>query len=124
MWGDKGREESLAKTNKRGFDDRLSQMVGGLDIEIKEIRRRILLSRQLDQKTMDSLGIMHVKGVLLYGPPGTGKTLLAREIGKVLNAREPKVVNGPELLDKFVGEAERNVRLLFKDAEDEYAAVG
>ncbi len=124
IWGDKGRKESLANANKVGFDDRLAQMVGGLDVEIKEIRRRILLSRQLDQKTMDSLGIMHVKGVLLYGPPGTGKTLLAREIGKVLNAREPKVVNGPELLDKFVGEAERNVRLLFKDAEDEYAAVG
>ena len=124
LWGEKGREETLANVNKIGFDDRLAHMVGGLDEEIKEIRRRVLLSRQLDQKTMDSLGIMHVKGVLLYGPPGTGKTLLAREIGKVLNAREPKVVNGPELLDKFVGEAERNVRLLFKDAEDEYAAVG
>ena len=55
----------------------------------------------------------------LEGAPGTGKTLLAREISRVLNARDVKVVNGPELLDKFVGEAERNMRLLFKDAEDE-----
>jgi vesicle-fusing ATPase len=46
----------------------------------------------------------HVKGVLLYGPPGTGKTLIARQLGKMLNGREPKVVNGPEVLNKFVGE--------------------
>lgn len=37
------------------------------------------------------LGIKHVKGMLLYGPPGTGKTLMARQIGKLLNGREPKV---------------------------------
>lgn len=45
----------------------------------------------------------HVKGVLLYGPPGTGKTLIARQIGKMLNGKEPKIVNGPEVLNKFVG---------------------
>jgi len=37
------------------------------------------------------LGIKHVKGMLLYGPLGTGKTLMARQIGKLLNGREPKV---------------------------------
>ena len=37
------------------------------------------------------LGIKHVKGMLLYGPPGTGKTLMARQIGKMLNGKEPKV---------------------------------
>src|ERR1700677_3414609 len=36
-------------------------------------------------------------GILLHGPPGTGKTLMARQIGKMLNAREPKIVNGPEI---------------------------
>ena len=41
--------------------------------------------------------------MLLYGPPGTGKTLIARQLGKMLNGREPKVVNGPEVLNKFVG---------------------
>ena len=40
-------------------------------------------------------GVRHVKGMLLFGPPGTGKTLLARQIGKMLNARELKIVNGP-----------------------------
>jgi SpoVK/Ycf46/Vps4 family AAA+-type ATPase len=59
------------------------------------------------------------KGILLHGPPGTGKTLIARQIGKMLNAREPKIVNGPEILNKYVGASEENVRKLFADAEIE-----
>ena len=55
----------------------------------------------------------------VQGPPGTGKTLMARQIGKMLNAREPKVVNGPEILNKFVGQSEENIRKLFADAEKE-----
>lgn len=64
-----------------------------------------------------------MKGILLYGPPGTGKTLMARQIGKMLNAREPKIVNGPQILDKYVGESEANVRRLFAEAEDEEKKV-
>lgn len=60
----------------------------------------------------------------MYGPPGTGKTLMARQIGKMLNAREPKIVNGPEILNKFVGESEKNIRELFAEAEVEYKAKG
>jgi vesicle-fusing ATPase len=62
--------------------------------------------------------------MLLYGPPGTGKTLIARQIGKMLNGREPKVVNGPEVLSKYVGQAEENVRALFAEAEAEYKEKG
>lgn len=60
---------------------------------------------------------------MLYGPPGTGKTLMARQIGQMLNAREPKIVNGPQILDKYVGESEANVRRLFADAEEEEKRV-
>lgn len=70
------------------------------------------------------MGINHVRGILLSGPPGCGKTLLARELSTMLGAREPQIVNGPEILDKFVGEAEKNVRALFRPAEIEYAQVG
>lgn len=70
-----------------------------------------------------TLGCKHVKGILLYGPPGTGKTLMARQIGKMLNAREPKIVNGPQILDKYVGESEANIRRLFADAEEEEKRV-
>ena len=58
-------------------------------------------------------------GMLLYGPPGTGKTLIARQIGKMLSGREPKIVNGPEILNKYVGASEENIRKLFEDAEQE-----
>lgn len=53
-----------------------------------------------------------------------GKTLIARQIGKMLNAAEPKIVNGPEVLNKFVGASEENIRELFKDAEKEQAEKG
>lgn len=64
-----------------------------------------------------------MKGILLFGPPGCGKTLMARQIGKMLNAREPKIVNGPEILNKYVGESEANIRKLFADAEEEQKRV-
>ena len=44
---------------------------------------------------------------------------MARQIGKMLNAREPKIVNGPEILNKYVGASEENIRKLFADAEAE-----
>jgi len=50
--------------------------------------------------------------------------LIAREIAKALNSREPKIVNGPEILDKFVGEAEKNIRELFREADEEWDRLG
>jgi vesicle-fusing ATPase len=73
---------------------------------------------------VEQLGCKHVKGILLYGPPGTGKTLMARQIGQMLNAKDPKIVNGPEILDKYVGQSEANIRLLFADAEEEERRLG
>ena len=46
-----------------------------------------------------------------------------RQIGNMLNAREPKIVNGPQILDKYVGESEANIRKLFADAEEEEKRV-
>ena len=94
--------------------------IGGLDNEFSAIFRRAFASRIFPPGLVEKLGIQHVKGILLYGPPGTGKTLIARQIGKMLNAREPKVVNGPEILNKYVGQSEENIRKLFADAEKEY----
>lgn len=91
--------------------------IGGLDAQFDQLFRRAFASRVFPPDMVERLGIRHVKGVLLYGPPGTGKTLIARQIGKMLNGKEPKIVNGPEVLNKFVGESEANVRKLFEDAE-------
>lgn len=98
--------------------------IGGLDVEFSAIFRRAFASRIFPPGLADKLGIQHVRGILLYGPPGTGKTLIARQIGKMLNAREPKVINGPEVLNKYVGQSEENIRKLFADAEKEYKEKG
>ncbi|KAL8689777.1 MAG: hypothetical protein Q9218_004632 [Villophora microphyllina] len=98
--------------------------IGGLDKEFSAIFRRAFASRIFPPGLIEQLGIQHVKGILLYGPPGTGKTLIARKIGKMLNAREPKVINGPEVLNKYVGQSEENIRKLFADAEKEYKEKG
>ncbi len=90
--------------------------IGGLDKQFEVIFRRAFASRAIPNKICKDLGINHVRGILLYGPPGCGKSLTARQIGKVLNCEEPKIVNGPSLLSKFHGESEENVRKLFADA--------
>lgn len=105
-------ESSLFKTNINLFD----LGIGGLDAEFFIMFRKVFASRAIPRKTVEKMGIRHTKGILLYGPPGTGKTLIARKIGEILNCKEPKIVSGPELLNKYVGSSEENVRKLFEDA--------
>uniref|UniRef100_H2YXP3 Vesicle-fusing ATPase n=2 Tax=Ciona savignyi TaxID=51511 RepID=H2YXP3_CIOSA len=98
--------------------------IGGLDEEFKEIFRRAFASRVLPPDVIERMGAKHVKGILLHGPPGCGKTLMARQIGKMLSAREPQIINGPEILNKYVGESESNIRKLFEAAEEEQKKLG
>ncbi|OIR58038.1 MAG: vesicular-fusion protein SEC18 [Amphiamblys sp. WSBS2006] len=98
--------------------------IGGLDEEFFQIFRRAFASRILPADVQEKLGVEQVRGMMLYGPPGTGKTLIARQLGKMLNSREPKIVNGPEILNKYVGQSEENIRALFRDAEVEQAERG
>ena len=98
--------------------------IGGLDAEFNQIFRRAFASRIWPAHIIQQMGINHVRGMLLFGPPGCGKTLIARQIGKALNAREPKIVNGPEILNKFVGGSEEKIRELFADAEKEQVEMG
>jgi len=97
--------------------------IGGLDTQFKKMFRTAFASR-IFPGLVKQLGINHIRGILLYGPPGCGKTLIARQIGKILNAREPKIINGPEVLDKFVGGSEEKIRALFADAEKEQLEAG
>eukprot|EP00298_Acanthocystis_sp_HF-20_P011313 c19331_g1_i1.p1 GENE.c19331_g1_i1~~c19331_g1_i1.p1 ORF type:complete len:730 (-),score=327.15 c19331_g1_i1:29-2218(-) len=101
-----------------------SMGIGGLDKEFAQIFRRAFASRTFPADFVKKLGINHVRGMLLFGPPGTGKTLIARQIGKMLNCRPPKIVTGPEVLNKYVGQSEENIRNLFADAEAEYKEKG
>jgi SpoVK/Ycf46/Vps4 family AAA+-type ATPase len=90
--------------------------IGGLDKQFEVVFRRAFSSRLIPEKILKNLGVNHVRGMILYGPAGCGKTLIARQIGKILNCEEPKVVNGPSLLSSYIGQSEANVRNLFANA--------
>ncbi|KAL7941625.1 AAA domain-containing protein [Trichoderma barbatum] len=126
--GDFNLKPSATKPNANAIlapDFKFEDMgIGGLGNEFSTIFRRAFASRVFPPGLVAKLGIPHVKGMLLYGPPGTGKTLIARQIGQMLNARPPKVINGPEVLNKYVGQSEENIRKLFADAEKEYKEKG
>lgn len=115
---------ATAKAVKRIISDSASEAeslgIGGLDKEFKDILRRAFVPHMYPSQKLKDIGITHVKGMLLYGPPGTGKTLTAKTIGKLLNARPPKMISGPELLDKYVGGSEQKIRDLFSDAYQEW----
>jgi len=89
--------------------------IGGLHKELRRVREIIELPLKYPE-VFAHLGIEAPKGVLLYGPPGTGKTLIARAV-----AHEAGVhfihVNGPEIIDKFYGASEAQLRKLFSEAE-------
>ena len=74
----------------------------------------------MNPEKVSKLQIKHIKGILLYGAPGTGKTLIARKISSLISNISPKIINGPELMNKFVGQSEQNLREIFKPAIDEY----
>jgi vesicle-fusing ATPase len=98
--------------------------IGGLTEEFITLFRRAFITRLLPPSYLKKLKTKHVKGVLLHGPPGTGKTLIARKIGEMLNCKPPKIVNGPEILNKYVGGSEQNIRALFNEAEIEQNEKG
>ena len=102
----------------------LGEAVGGLDAELNTIVRRALASRLYPPALTRQLGLSPVRGICLYGPPGCGKTLLAREIARALKAREPKIVNGPEMMSKYVGDSEEYIRALFAEARLEQQEAG
>eukprot|EP00545_Synedropsis_sp_CCMP1620_P011395 CAMPEP_0119023372 /NCGR_PEP_ID=MMETSP1176-20130426/29840_1 /TAXON_ID=265551 /ORGANISM="Synedropsis recta cf, Strain CCMP1620" /LENGTH=621 /DNA_ID=CAMNT_0006978445 /DNA_START=51 /DNA_END=1916 /DNA_ORIENTATION=+ len=88
--------------------------IGGLDDVLAQVKRRIWVPLAAPPVLLQELGISPVRGLLLYGKPGCGKTLIARTIGQILSPGRPvTVVSGPELMDKFVGSSEQNVRKVF-----------
>lgn len=88
--------------------------IGGLHREIRRIREMIELPLRYPE-VFERLGIDPPKGVLLYGPPGCGKTLIARAVAHETSAYFVHV-NGPEVIDKYYGSSEAQLRSMFEDA--------
>lgn len=89
--------------------------IGGLQEEIKKIREMVELPLK-HPEVFEALGIEPPKGVLLHGPPGTGKTLLAKAVANETNANFI-LINGPEIMSKYYGQSEENLRKKFEEAE-------
>jgi transitional endoplasmic reticulum ATPase len=89
--------------------------IGGLHEEILKVREMIELPLK-HQELFDRLGIDPPKGVLLHGPPGTGKTLIAKAVANESGANF-YTINGPEIMSKYYGQSEENLRKVFEDAE-------
>ncbi len=90
--------------------------IGGLEEEIQRIREMIELPIR-HPELFKRIGIDPPKGVLLHGPPGTGKTLLARAVAYETEAHFI-VISGPEIMSKFYGQSEENLRKVFEEAKE------
>jgi transitional endoplasmic reticulum ATPase len=95
--------------------------IGGLKRELGLIREMIELPLR-HPELFRALGIDPPKGVLLYGPPGTGKTLIAKAVANEVDAHFINI-SGPEIMSKYYGESEKQLRDIFKEAEDNAPSI-
>lgn len=108
--------------------------IGGLTAQIDMIRDSVELPF-LHPELFKEYELKPPKGILLYGPPGCGKTLIAKAVANSLAKKTAEIrgvgegksyflnIKGPELLNKFVGETERQIRVIFQKAR-EHASAG
>lgn len=95
--------------------------IGGLKEEVKKVREMIEIPLK-NPELFDKLGIAPPKGVLMHGPPGTGKTLLAKAVANESDAHFI-LINGPEIMSKYVGGSEENLREFFEEAEENAPSI-
>ncbi|WP_419925645.1 proteasome ATPase [Candidatus Poriferisocius sp.] len=108
------------------------EQVGGLDEQIEQITDAVELPF-MHQELFAEYQLPAPKGILLYGPPGCGKTLIAKAVANSLAGKVSEInsdrearsyffnIKGPELLNKYVGETERQIRLVFQRAREKSA---
>jgi SpoVK/Ycf46/Vps4 family AAA+-type ATPase len=114
-------KKALADADPLGVDENVNfDAVGGLEDHITKLKEMVVIPL-LYPEIFTRFSVTPPRGVLFHGPPGTGKTLLARALANSVSVSGKKVTffirKGADALSKWVGEAERQLRLLFEEAQ-------
>ncbi|MBT7460737.1 MAG: CDC48 family AAA ATPase, partial [Euryarchaeota archaeon] len=109
-------EEDVGQSEGITYED-----VGGIGQQLQKVREMIELPLK-HPELFRRLGIDPPKGVLLHGPPGTGKTMIAKAVATETNAHF-KSINGPEIISKYYGESEKQLREIFDEASENAPAI-
>ncbi|EPX71462.1 ATPase with bromodomain protein [Schizosaccharomyces octosporus yFS286] len=120
-------KNDLADSDPVAVDSSLSfESVGGLDNHVNQLKEMVMLPL-LYPEIFQTFNMQPPRGVLFHGPPGTGKTLLARALAAACSSEDKKVSfymrKGADCLSKWVGEAERQLRLLFEEAKSTQPSI-
>ncbi|KAK6874623.1 ATPase histone chaperone YTA7 [Candida tropicalis] len=123
----KKKKNNLSDTDPLGVDMNIDfSVVGGLDNYINQLKEMVALPL-LYPELYQNFGITPPRGVLFHGPPGTGKTLMARALAASCSTEQRKITffmrKGADCLSKWVGEAERQLRLLFEEAKNQQPSI-
>ncbi|OVF06251.1 putative Tat-binding-like protein [Clavispora lusitaniae] len=124
---DKKKKNTLSDTDPLGVDMNIDfSSVGGLDNYIDQLKEMVALPL-LYPELYQNFSITPPRGVLFHGPPGTGKTLMARALAASCSTPSRKITffmrKGADCLSKWVGEAERQLRLLFEEAKNQQPSI-
>jgi len=95
--------------------------IGGIGSQLLKVREMIELPLK-HPELFRRLGIDPPRGVLLHGPPGTGKTMIAKAVATETNAHFT-CINGPEVISKYYGESEKQLREIFDEAANNAPAI-
>lgn len=121
------KKNTLSDTDPLGVDMNIDfSAVGGLDSYIDSLKEMVALPL-LYPELYQNFHITPPRGVLFHGPPGTGKTLMARALAASCSTPSRKITffmrKGADCLSKWVGEAERQLRLLFEEAKNQQPSI-
>lgn len=120
-------KSKTADSDPLGIDTNIDfSVVGGLDNYVDQLKEMVSLPLQYPE-VYQRFGVTPPRGVLFHGPPGTGKTLMARALAASCSTGGRKVTffmrKGADCLSKWVGEAERQLRLLFEEAKNQQPSI-
>jgi transitional endoplasmic reticulum ATPase len=113
--------EAGTGVSAEGVPDVTYEDIGGLERELEQVREMIELPMR-HPELFKRLGIEPPKGVLLHGPPGTGKTLIAKAVANEIDAHF-QTISGPEIMSKYYGESEEQLRDVFEEATENAPAI-